>query len=404
MVFAISRQLGRDDRQEARLVETAAPARDPGPDRPSRPTARGQPLRHRSRAARHAAVHGPGPRRLPRRAHARRHLQRPRRAAHGLDRIAVRAQRAALLHVPRGAARAARPQPAADQPAAPDPGEVPAGHDAQPARGRVDPVRGPRLVQPRRQRPDAALGDPGRGRRSVARPSDAHRPHAARSEHRAGQAGDVHDARHPLVGRLAGVRQHAGVRRRAPDARARQAEARRAGPASGGRRAEHRPQGRRRQLLDRTRPAALAVHARAQRGLRPAARRVPRDDRPAAVREGTARRRRADGEDPHGRLDAGDHRPSDDRPRAPDELVRPARRALRQARRTRDEQRGDPRHPGLADEPPRRALLADRGVRRRLPDAPADPRRLRVPVAARRLGDPAPRADRGGCAGGARTA
>ena len=216
---------------------------------------------------------------------------------------------------PERAARAARSQPAADQPAAPDTGEVPAGVDAEPARGRVDPVRGPRLVQPRRQRPDAPLGDPGRERRSVARPSDAHRPHAARSEHRAGQAGDVHDPRHPLVGRLAGVRQHAGVRRRAPDARARQAEDRRAGPAARGRRAEHRPQGRRRQLLDRTRPAALAVHARAQRGVRPAARRVPRDDRPAAVREGTPRRRRADGEDPHGRLDAGDHRASDDRPR-----------------------------------------------------------------------------------------
>ena len=122
-------------------------------------------------------------------------------------------------------------------------------------------------------------------------------------------------ARHPLVGRLAGLRQHAGVRRRAADARARQAEDRRAGPAARGRRAEHRPQGRRRQLLDRTRPAALAVHARAQRGLRPAARRVPADDRPAAVREGAARRRRADGEDPHGRLDAGDHRASDDRAR-----------------------------------------------------------------------------------------
>ena len=42
----------------------------------------------------------------------------------------------------------------------------------------------------------------------------------------------------------------------------------------------------------------------------------------------------------------------------------------------RDRRRGAPRHPRLADQPSRRALLADRGVRRGLPHAPADPRRL----------------------------
>ena len=57
---------------------------------------------------------------------------------------------------------------------------------------------------------------------------------------------------------------------------------------------------------------------------------------------------------------------------------------LRPAVRPRHQRRGDQRHPRLAHQPPRRALLADRGVRRRLPDAPADPRRLRVPLAARR--------------------
>ena len=291
MVFAVSRQLGRDDRQVARLVEAAAAARDSGPDRPARPLACRQPLRHRSRTARHASVHGSGPGRLPRRAHARRHLQRPRRPADGLDRIAVRAQRAALVHASRGAARAARSEPAADQPAAADAGEVPAGLDAEPACGRVDPVRGPRLVQPRRQRPDARPGR-SRSRTTIRGPTTRCRS-TARCRIRAPSRASRRRShpRHPLVGRLAGVRQHAGVRRRAPDARARQAEDRRAGPAAAGRRAEHRPQGRRRQLLDRARPAALALHARAQRGLRPAARRVPRDDRPAAVREGAARRR-----------------------------------------------------------------------------------------------------------------
>ena len=44
-------------------------------------------------------------------------------------------------------------------------------------------------------------------------------------------------------------------------------------------------------------------------------------------------------------------------------------------------ERGAQRHPWLADRPLRRALLADRGVRRRLPDAPAHPGRLHVPLA-----------------------
>ena len=45
-----------------------------------------------------------------------------------------------------------RPEPAPRQPRAPDAQRVPAGDDAQPARGRVDPVHDPRLVQPRHRR------------------------------------------------------------------------------------------------------------------------------------------------------------------------------------------------------------------------------------------------------------
>ena len=60
-------------------------------------------------------------------------------------------------------------------------------------------------------------------------------------------------------------------------------------------------------------------------------------------------------------------------------------------------ERGDPRHPRLADEPPRRPLLTHRGVRRGLPDAPADPGRLQLPLARGRCGAPGAhaRGDRG---------
>ena len=86
--------------------------------------------------------------------------------------------------------------------------------------------------------------------------------------------------------------------------------------------------------------------------------------------------RRPDGEDPHRRVDAGDHRPPDDQVRDARQLVRHPRQAPGQAQL----ERGPRRHPRLAHEPPRRSLLADRGVRRRLPDAPAAARRLHVPV------------------------
>ena len=49
--------------------------------------------------------------------------------------------------------------------------------------------------------------------------------------------------------------------------------------------------------------------------------------------------------------------------------------------RAAERQRGHQRHPRLAHRPPRRAVLPDRGVRRRLPDAPAPARRALVPLA-----------------------
>ena len=305
---------------------------------------------------------------------------------------------------PDAAPEAARSEPTPDQPRAAHARDLPAGDDPEPPRGCVDPVRGPRLVQPRRQRPCDVLGDPARRRRPVAAEPDADRPDSPGSELGARQAEHLRHRRHALVGRLADLRQHARVRRRDSVARARQAEARRRRPAAAGARCAHRLQGRGRQLLGRPRAAALAVHARAQRRLRPPSRGVPGAVRPAALREGAARRRGADGEDPHGRLDSGDHRAPDDGARDAGELVRPARRALRPDVRATDEERGDSRHPRLADEPPRRSLLAHGGVRGGLPDAPADPGRVRVPLPRGRLRAPGARATGAGCPRGAKPA
>ena len=65
------------------------------------------------------------------------------------------------------------------------------------------------------------------------------------------------------------------------------------------------------------------------------------------------------------------------------ELVGARRRVDAQARRPDQQERRDQRHPRLACRPPRRPVLADGRVRRRLPDAPADPGRVRVPLAGR---------------------
>ena len=71
----------------------------------------------------------------------------------------------------------------------------------------------------------------------------------------------------------------------------------------------------------------IALRARAQRDRRAAARGLPQLRRRRALRQGAADQLGADGEDPHGRVDAGDHRPPDDREGDPRDLVRAARRA-----------------------------------------------------------------------------
>ena len=106
----------------------------------------------------------------------------------------------------------------------------------------------------------------------------------------------------------------------------------------------------RRQLLARARAAAHAVHAGAQRDLRPAARRVPGLVGRRALRPRPARQRGADREDPHGRVDARDHRPPDDACAAMNAnwwgLVGERFTCASAAGR----ERGHQRHPGLADQ------------------------------------------------------
>ena len=103
----------------------------------------------------------------------------------------------------------------------------------------------------------------------------------------------------------------------------------------------------------------------------------------ADLRAGAAGQRGADGEDPHRRVDAGDPRPPDacrSRMRAnwwglAGERVHDAVRPDQRAARSISGIPGSPTdHHGVP-------YSHDRGVRRRLPDAPADPRRLRFRAA-----------------------
>ena len=150
--------LTRGGRPPRRLGQAAAAARAARPRR----------IRQRLRA-RNLYDSGRGPldrppaddfdhARPPDRAHARRHLQRPRRPADGRARQPLRPQRPARRDVAASPTPAARAEPARGQPRADDARRVHAGDDAEPARRRLDPVRGARLVQPRRQRAGRTRG------------------------------------------------------------------------------------------------------------------------------------------------------------------------------------------------------------------------------------------------------
>ena len=147
---------------------------------------------------------------------------------------------------------------------------------------------------------------------------------------------DLRHRRHALVGRLADLRPRPGVRatRSAPASTASCGSTSTGLPPSDARGA-HRP-----------RPASPATSGSASRcctrcscasTTRSATTctSAPGARRRRALRQGAARHRGADGEDPHRRLDAGDHRAPDDGARAARELVGPRGRAARQAARPR---------------------------------------------------------------------
>ena len=143
-----------------------------------------------------------------------------------------------------------------------------------------------------------------------------------------------------LVGRLAGLRQRArpSSRRSAPVITASWVSTSRGSPPPKWRRTLTSPASIG-QLLARSRDAPLALHARAQRDLRPPRTRSTPGSTTRSSTRTPGSQRRAHGEDPHGRMDDRGHRPPDDRRRAADQLVRDPRRGARRrfGRRTSNE-------------------------------------------------------------------
>ena len=134
-----------------------------------------------------------------------------------------------------------------------------------------------------------------------------------------------------LVGRLGGLRR----RRRARPGQLREGAKLRLTPdglpAGGPQRArDHRLQ---RELVARAEQPAHAVRPRAQPALRRAARALPGPERRADLPDGAADRVRADRQDPHRRVDAGDPRHHGHRRRAQGQLERPAGQRLADAAR-----------------------------------------------------------------------
>ena len=210
---------------------------------------------------------------LPHRADLRRDVQRPQRPADGRAPRSLRTERPAPVHLAGAGGGAARAQPAPRQPPPSDARRVLAGDDVEPPRRRLDPVRGPRLVQPRPGRGGKPLAAPARRGRPLAREPDADPAGEARPEWRRERPSDLRHRGHALVGRLERLRRRQAVRGRAAHRREREAEDRRAGSPAGRAGEDDRSQGRRGELLGRSRAPPLALHARAQRDLRPPARR-----------------------------------------------------------------------------------------------------------------------------------
>ena len=206
-----------------------------------------------------------------------------------------------------------RAQPAARQPRAADAQGVHPGDDAEPARGRVAPVRGARLVQPRPRRGSAVAGT-ARGGRPVGREHDAHPAHAARPD-----LGRSIPRRRPTSRATA-----TGGTRRRSTARARRSRTRcaaRAGSCASTRTASSRPSSSSTSTsrawpgtsgsasASCTRCSCSSTTRSATRSARP--RRASPRGRTTTSTTARGSSTRRDGEDPHGRVDAGDHRAPD---------------------------------------------------------------------------------------------
>ena len=121
---------------------------------------------------------------------------------------------------------------------------------------------------------------------------------------------DLHHRRQPLVGRLADLRPRQGVRRRDPHGRRRQAQDRRAGATAEGVEAHIDLAG----VGGNFWVGLALLHTLFMREHNAICDRLherhPELRRRAALPEGAPRQRGADGEDPHGRLDAGASSPT----------------------------------------------------------------------------------------------
>ena len=111
--------------------------------------------------------------------------------ADGQHRLAFRPQRPARAHVLRAGAAVLDAERAQGQPRPDDARRADPGDDAEHPRCRLDPVRGPRLVQPRPERPERAVRRQPRRRRRLAGEPDGHPAHAAGRDVRSERGPDL---------------------------------------------------------------------------------------------------------------------------------------------------------------------------------------------------------------------
>ena len=198
----------------AALVQAAPRARLPAAGRDPESAAQGKPARHRGAAARKEADPANLDPTLRNERTVDGYLQRPGVSGDGQLRPPLRQERRARAYVP-GPGQSLHPEPARRQPRADDARAVPAGHDSEPPRRRVDPVHGPRLVRAQ------ALEPRGRDRHSAGARG---RLVGQQDENPAIGAGSgagwidaatrLRQPQQPLVGRLADLRLRTPRRRR----------------------------------------------------------------------------------------------------------------------------------------------------------------------------------------------